>query len=93
MTVREGLVGDDLLQGIRGMPIRYLSLSRTRVTDAGLRHVSQLPNLQVLGLAETAVTDRGLNLLQQLRAMQSVNLRRTRVTRQGIVELKTALPN
>jgi hypothetical protein len=40
-------------------------LNRTAITDAGLRHLERLPQLQELWLNGTNVTDEGVKELQQ----------------------------
>jgi hypothetical protein len=93
LNLRRGLVGDELLKGIGPLPIRYLSLEATRITDDGLPHLAQLTNLQELVLPETAVTDEGLAHLERLTHIDSIMLGQTRVTVRGIERLKQSLPN
>lgn len=93
LNFNQGMVGDELLVGIGGRPIRYLSLQGTRVTDAGLQHLSQLTTVTTLVLSETDVTDEGLLHLHGLSNLNSVILDDTRTTRRGVTKLKEALPN
>jgi len=59
-------ISDHGLQFLSGFPIESLHLGRTRVTDAGLHSLIQLPRLQeVAGLKDTCVTAAGLQLLRQ----------------------------
>ena len=57
-----------------------LFLDHTRVTDDGLKHLSQLCGLDALSLNETAITDKGLTHLRRLPTLFSLQLRGTRVT-------------
>jgi hypothetical protein len=93
LNLRDGLIGDKLLAGLRGRPIRYMSLQGTRVTDAGLQHVSQLPTLSELILDDTGITDKGLLHLRRLSGLDVVAWHDTRTTLTGITKLREALPN
>jgi hypothetical protein len=53
-------VDDGTLEYLKGMDrLRALDLNDTRVTDAGLRTLAELPALQELRLARTKITDEG----------------------------------
>lgn len=62
------------------------------VTDAGLRSLASLTELQQLDLHDTAVTDGGVPLLSTLKALKTLDLRGTKVTEQGIADLARSLP-
>jgi internalin A len=64
-----------------------LDLSRTRVTDTGLKELAGLKNLQILNLTLTDVTDAGLKELAGLKNLQIVYLGFTKVTDAGMKEL------
>lgn len=57
-----------------------LSLARTKVTDAVLDVVAEMPNLRRLDLRDTEVTDAGLARLQGLAKLQELVLAKTRLT-------------
>jgi hypothetical protein len=63
-------------------------LSRTKVTDAGLRSVATWTNLQSLDLARTAVTSAGVSALAPLAKLESINLTDTKVDDSGVTALK-----
>ena len=88
-----GLIGDELVAGIGGKPILYLSLEGTRVTDAGLQYLEALPGLKHLNLSLTRVSDAGLASLERLDNLTTLQLADTRVTRRGITRLRKLLPN
>lgn len=48
-------VTDDALPCLSGMPLLGLDLRRTRVTSRGLKHVSQLPDLEWLHIGQTRI--------------------------------------
>lgn len=93
LNLRRGMVGDELLRGLEGKPIRYLSLQETRISDEGLPHLSGLSSLNTLILDGTNITDDGLAHLQALTGLTSVSLVDSRASRHGIERLKEALPN
>ena len=57
------------MQGIEHLKgatnLERLSLSHTRITDAGLEHLKDLNNLNGLKLIDTQVTDAGVKKLRQ----------------------------
>ncbi|HEV3080227.1 MAG TPA: hypothetical protein VGY66_10625 [Gemmataceae bacterium] len=63
------------------------------MTDAGLKELAGLKNLQTLELAGTAVTDTGLKELAGLKSLQRLNLTYTRVTDKGLKELAGHMPS
>jgi Leucine-rich repeat (LRR) protein len=69
-----------------------LDLSDTRVSDAGLKELAPLKNLQILDLSGTRVTDAGLKELALLKNLQALDLAGTKVSDEGIKELKKSLP-
>lgn len=93
LNIRGGLVGDRLLAGLGPRPIRCLAMRSTRLTDAGLRHLSTLPTLEEVDLGETDITDAGLVHLHGLSQLRIVLVDGSRTTRAGTHRLGEALPN
>jgi hypothetical protein len=71
----------------------YLNLSRTPVTDQGLRHLAGCSNLKTLFLRKTRVTDAGLRRLHRMSSLHVIWLTGTEVTPDGVRELRAALPH
>ena len=93
LNLRHVLVGDQLAKGLSLCPkLSFLSMSVSRITDAGLEQVGQLANLRELDVHETQVTDNGLTHLTGLSKLEAVHVQGTRVTNAGVEELKKALP-
>jgi Leucine-rich repeat (LRR) protein len=68
--------------------IEAIHLSRCKnITDAGLKYLSGLDNLEILNLDETNITDAGLKYIKNLKSLQELNLSHTKVTDRGIQEL------
>jgi uncharacterized membrane protein/YHS domain-containing protein len=68
--------------------LRWLDLSGTAVTDAGLAQVSAMRHLARLQLERTAITDAGLTQLAGLADLESLNLYGTAVTDAALETLK-----
>jgi hypothetical protein len=63
-------------------------LTGTRVTGAGLKHLSGMSHLIRLDLAETQVGDEELRHLRQFPRLEWLDLGSTRVTDAGLAHLK-----
>ncbi len=51
-----------------------VDLSRTKVTDEGLKHIGKLARLTHLNLSRTQITDKGIEHLSGLRSLEYLNL-------------------
>ena len=69
-----------------------LDLSWTHVTEAGLKDLAPLTQLQWLFLDGLPVTDVGLKDLHGLKQLHTLTVYDTRVSRIGVAELRKALP-
>ncbi len=92
LNLRDSGVTDADLLGVKAdleqIPdLRQLLLARTRITDIGLRAITNLRSLRTLDLGETAVSDRGLEDLAGLQ-LTSLNLSGTQITDAGLVILR-----
>ena len=74
--------------GSAGSDLVWLDLSRTGVTDAGLKALARMPNLERLDLRGTAVGDAGLAALAGLDKLETLGLFGTRVTDGGLEALR-----
>lgn len=66
-------------------------LARTKVTDKGMRAVTNFSNLRFLDLSKTTVTSVGVKELMKLEKLERLNLTQTRVTRAGVAEAGISL--
>ena len=71
-----------------GNHLIWLDLSRTGITDAGLKVLRKMPNLEHLDLRGTAVGDAGLASLAPLHNLQTLGLYGTTVTDAGLPALQ-----
>ncbi len=69
--------------------LRELNLSRTQVTDEGLKQLAGMAKLQVLDLSDTAITDAGIGHLKGLPALARLLLAKTKITDAGLSTLTT----
>ncbi len=65
-----------------------VSFRETQVTDAGLVHLRDLPNLRWLLLDSTQITDAGLVHLRGLTKLEWLELRNTQISDAGLHNLK-----
>jgi mono/diheme cytochrome c family protein len=82
--------GDAELQKLEsvGGDLLWLDLSRTGVTDAGLKVLTKMPKLERLDLRGTAVGDDGVRALASLSHLQTLSLYGTGVTDAGLEALR-----
>lgn len=82
-------ITDKSLSVLAKMPdLRYIDLSGTHVTDAGLiDFLQKAPKLQWLALADTSISDRSIAAISRMKYLIAVDLRGTQVTESGITKL------
>jgi hypothetical protein len=71
-----------------GRDLVWLDLSRTAITDAGLKALTAMPNLEHLDLRETAVGDAGVAALAPLGHLRTLGLYGTAVTDEGLPSIQ-----
>jgi uncharacterized membrane protein len=82
--------GDAELQKLEsvGNDLFWLDLSRTGISDAGLKVLAKMPNLERLDLRGTAVGDDGVRAVAGLKNLETLSLYGTRVTDAGLEALQ-----
>ncbi|BCS32413.1 hypothetical protein TBR22_A16270 [Luteitalea sp. TBR-22] len=71
-----------------GRDLVWLDLSRTAVTDAGLKALTTMPNLEHLDLRETAIGDAGVAALAPLANLRTLGLYGTAVSDEGVPSIQ-----
>jgi Leucine-rich repeat (LRR) protein len=86
--VAPGRVTDDVFQELKKLSrLRRLYLNRTKVTDAGMVHLTNFPELRELNL-NTRITDTGLSHVATLKNLRKLNLEHNRVTDDGLKHIQ-----
>lgn len=75
-------------ESLGGLPIDYLVLSESPVTDEGLRHVARLRQLTTLHISHTDVGDEGLAHLADHPKLEVLSVSSTNVSDAGLVHLE-----
>ena len=70
-----------------------LNLSGSKITDAGMRYLEALSELENLVLEHTAISDACLDSLSNLKRLSFIHLTDTKVTEAGEKQLRKKLPN
>jgi len=79
------LLGDDFFR-----TVIFLHFDGTKVTDADLKHLEDLPQIRMLGLSKTQITDAGLANLEGLSQLQWLHLQNTQITDAGLKRLRNS---
>jgi Leucine-rich repeat (LRR) protein len=94
LAVRGALVGDEFATGLaKWKQLEYVELSETHITGAGLKALSELPNLQELVMNNNRLSDDAILHLSALKNLIRLQLENTRISDQAIERLKRALPD
>ncbi|MAT16156.1 MAG: hypothetical protein CMJ46_12910 [Planctomyces sp.] len=75
----------------RSTKLRYLDLSRTAITSAGVEYLSHLQQVSSLNLAHTSVDDSCVPALKKMGTLRTLNLEGTKISPEGIAELQKSL--
>ena len=78
-------MGGNVRRGDKG--IRYISLARTRLTDAQVKYLVGVAGLEELNLEATDVSDAAMDSLAKIRTLRDLNLSFTGVSDRGIERL------
>ena len=86
-------IGDEQLALLKALApqLAWLYLNKTKVTDAGMAHLSGLKQLRRLHLANTAITSVGVKQLEGLENLETLNIYGTKVN-DDVLESLTKLP-
>lgn len=92
LSLDASAVADDQLQAIGASPgVSMVSLAKTGVSDAGVRHLSGMRELNSLNLFSTKVTDAGMDAIASLDALQRLALHHTAISDTGVARFAALL--
>lgn len=77
-------IGDEGVRGITHLPLRFLNILGTRITDAGLASLANMPSLRKLVLSFTKISDAALYFLQTMSRLTLLMLDGTLITDEGL---------
>jgi hypothetical protein len=81
-------VDDEKVKHLSGLTgVIGLDLSQTKITDAGLAFINDMPDLQWLQLSRTDITDGGIEHLISLKKLEALDITGTRVTQKAAESL------
>ncbi|TWT36348.1 Leucine Rich repeats (2 copies) [Posidoniimonas corsicana] len=81
-----GVTGSGL-KHLKAVPLTYLELSHSPVTNDGIASIRSLRSLECLGLNNTLVSDLGLERIAQFTRLRELSLNNTDVTDVGLARL------
>jgi hypothetical protein len=83
---------DDIdLDALKGLPLRWLALPRTRISDKGLLSLRDMDSLRYFDLTRTRISDKGIGALEGMSNLRTLSVRRTKVSREGATLLQSKL--
>lgn len=88
LNLKESTIKDEWLSYLENLPLAYLSLYGTKISDAGAQHLAKIKTLHQLDLTDTDVTDASMGTLATLPILDNLQLVRTDVTNEGVAMLQ-----
>jgi len=79
---------EDLRFVARFVNLKRLYLRDTRISDAGLKNLRPLQNLEVLLLSRTQITDESMEVVAGFQKLETLRLFQTRLTDAGLAQLR-----
>jgi Leucine Rich repeat len=73
-------ITDEAITQLDKLPLRHLDVSRSGVSDRGMRSLARMKTLKNLNLSRTVVGDKGVEALAQSNSIQALDLVQTAVT-------------
>jgi len=80
------------LHSLKHLQINTKRSSSISITDAALKHISELKSLESLKLHDAKITDEGLKHLEKLNSLKEMDLEGCKVTEEGLQRLKKKIP-
>ena len=78
-------ISDDALRSLKYLKgLEALILAHTKVTDAGMEHITALVNLRMLDVGDTKVSDDGMKVIGGLPELRTLCVDNTQITDDGL---------
>src|SRR5262249_18072193 len=77
-------ISDAGLMHLSGVPVGFISLARTQISDSGLAELTSCPRLTALDVSHTQVSDKSLHSLSEFPALLWVNVTGTAVSVEAV---------
>ena len=85
---------ETLAPHIKGLDkLRRVDFRNCGVSDDGLAHLADLPNVKMIWLNGKEFTDAGLKHLCKMKGLEKLNLTGTNISEYGVAKLRDSLPN
>ncbi len=82
-------VTNQALMNLRGLNVQFLNLDGTRITNSGLKYLTEVKGLRVLRLGSADLTDTALERIRNLSELESLDLERANVRGTGLRHLQS----
>lgn len=92
LSLESTVLADTDLDVLSGLPLTWLGLQRTRISDRGVRSLREMQTLKHLDLTRTRVTDKGIRALEGLTGLESLVVARCKVTSAGAERFRQKVP-
>lgn len=89
LCLRDCKISDQGLETISELKLVGLNLGGTKVTDAGLAHLSCMKTLRQLNLFQTNITGKGLSELSNIKGLRTLIISETPITGDSLVHLRS----
>lgn len=88
LTRNNAEIAVDALKPVKHLPsLRVVFLTKCKITDGHLRHLSALKEIETLGLGTNHITDKGLSHLKDMRKLEVVGLSDNQIQGEGLKHL------
>ncbi|MEW6528218.1 MAG: hypothetical protein AB1444_16315 [Spirochaetota bacterium] len=71
-----------------GETLELLGITKSNITDKGIKHIVTLKKLRILGIGDCELTDRGMEYIGELENLEELDISNTKVTDEGLKHIK-----
>lgn len=88
LTLRSTAITDKGISSIISLPITYLKLDDTNITDEGVKMISSMTQLKYLNLSNTKITDEGMEYISKLTNLKELVIAGNDISDKGVERIK-----